>query len=240
MNRCIAIVATLLAGIAIACPAVAASVDYDFDVTLNPATRLLTASGTVTLPAGEATALALSDRFDQASAFIGDQRLAQAPIRYRLRGWRVPASTEPRVVTVYWQGTLEPLESGQDHRATLDASKPVSDPRGSFLPARSVWYPQPSGSGLATHHVTLRLPPGQRGLVAGELMEERDDVSGYRARYSFDEPGEGIDLIAGPYRVDERIFTAANGRPLRLRTWFFDGMDDLADGYLDAVQDYIA
>ena len=59
------------------------------------------------------------------------------------------------------------------------------------------------------------------------------------ARFEFAQPVDGIDLMAGPYVVQERMVMASGGRPLRLRTWFFPGMEDLAPGYLDSVAGHI-
>jgi hypothetical protein len=86
--------------------------------------------------------------------------------------------------------------------------------------------------------VTLELPPGQRGLVPGRLLEERDDARGYRAAFEFTHPGEGIDLMAGPYTITERTLTLAD-RNVRLRTWFAPGLEGLADGYLSSTADYL-
>ncbi|HRP96430.1 MAG TPA: M1 family aminopeptidase [Rhodocyclaceae bacterium] len=59
-------------------------------------------------------------------------------------------------------------------------------------------------------------------------------------RFEFPHPGEGIDLIAGPYRVAERPVTSHDGRELLLRTYFHDDIAALADAYLDATAAYLA
>ncbi|MCW5620720.1 MAG: hypothetical protein KIS79_06410, partial [Burkholderiales bacterium] len=55
-------------------------------------------------------------------------------------------------------------------------------------------------------------------------------------------PADGIDLMAGPWVVRERLATQADGRPLRLRTYFpaaLDGEAGLAEAYLADSQRYI-
>ncbi len=85
----------------------------------------------------------------------------------------------------------------------------------------------------------LRLPPGQRGLVAGRLLEERDEPSGYAASFEFAQPGEGIALLAGPYVVGERRVRLADGREARLRTWFHPAIAELSAGYLESVAQHL-
>ena len=208
----------------------AAPARLDFEVALDPAGRRLQASGTVTVPAGEAVALVLAPRFEATEVKLGERAL---PAESQGR-WRVPAGERPRTVHVRWRGPLAPLDAAASHRDTLGRLEPASGPDGSFLPASSGWYPAPEGL-LASHRVRLSLPAGQRGLVAGRLVEERDDHSGYRAQFEFPHPGEGIDLMAGPYVVDERRVKLADGREARLRTWFHPAIAELSAGYLDAV-----
>jgi hypothetical protein len=89
------------------------------------------------------------------------------------------------------------------------------------------------------YRVTIDLPQGQRGLVAGRLVEETEVAGRYRARFEFPHPAEGIDLMAGPYRVDTRTLKTARGKSIALRTYFHPQIADLAAGYFDAVKGYI-
>ena len=52
-------------------------------------------------------------------------------------------------------------------------------------------------------------------------------------------PTDGIDLMAGPYVVDERIVERADAPPLRLRTYLTPAIAALAKDYLDDSQRYI-
>jgi aminopeptidase N len=211
-----------------------ATARLDFDLALDPQARLLEGAGTVTVPAGAAAAVVLAPRFTASELrFEGRALIAEGAGR-----WRLPASHQPRVVSVRWSGTLAATDGTASHRDTLGPIEPAAGPEGSFLPAASAWYPAPEGW-LASHRVRLKLPPGQRGLVAGRLLRERDDAAGYEAAFDFPHPGEGIDLMAGPYTVGERRARLADGREVRLRTWFHPAIAELSEGYLEAVAGYL-
>ncbi|MBK8015972.1 MAG: M1 family peptidase [Betaproteobacteria bacterium] len=212
-------------------------VDVDFEVTLDPVSRWLDARGRVVVPAGEARMLRLAAPLDGEARADG-RLLVQADPGGAARKWIVPASTRPTEIEVSWQGQLAAVEPGIDHRQTLGPTAAASGIEGTFLPASSGWYPGVDGL-LMRYRLTLVLPPGQRGLVPGHLEEERFEDRRTTARFEFAQPVDGIDLMAGPYVVQERMVMASGGRPLRLRTWFFPGMEDLAPGYLDSVAGHI-
>ena len=85
----------------------------------------------------------------------------------------------------------------------------------------------------------LDLPAGQRGVVPGRMVDEREQADRYLARFSFSHPAEGIALIAGPYRVEERKVRTALGTAVRLRTYFHSSIRELAPGYLDSILGYL-
>lgn len=153
-------------------------------------------------------------------------------------------------LTLAYQGTLAPLPE-LDHRQVLGRLPAMADARGSFLPAGAGWYPDP---GLPfSYRLRLHLPPGQKGLVPGTLVREAETApaaaggkrkapsspGGYGAEYLFAQAAEGIDLMAGPYVVQERLIPRPGQSPLRLRTWFYPDMADLSAGYLDDSARYI-
>lgn len=168
--------------------------------------------------------------------------LRAAGSRGTLRAWRVdaPAGAELRL---RYGGKLPALEQVRDHREVLQAMPPMASPAGSFLASSSGWYPRPAD--LFAYEVDLVVRGGQPALVAGRLAhEQRPAAAGepYRARFVFEHPADGIDLMAGPWVVRERLATQADGRPLRLRTYFpaaLDGEAGLAEAYLADSQRYI-
>jgi hypothetical protein len=153
--------------------------------------------------------------------------------------WIVTLGERGKVVMTY-SGTLPTLDAGMDHRGVLRIAAPMASPAGSFLSSGSSWYPVPRD--LFTYRVTLTLPGAQRGLVAGDLVEETLPSPAqprYRAVFELKQPAEGIDLMAGPYVVDERVVDRPDTPPLRLRTYFTAALRPLSGGYLDDSARYI-
>ena len=71
------------------------------------------------------------------------------------------------------------------------------------------------------------------------VVDEEEAGGHWRATFVFPHAGDGIDLIAGPYRVEERRLASVDGRPLTVRTWFHPELADLAAGYLDSAVEYL-
>ena len=218
-----------------------APVAIDLSVALDPQSRKLNGSATLTINDTDETEIVLAAGL--AATLDGSDRRAPRRVAQGLQRWQIPAGPRGRQVTLRWSGTLALLDTSQQHRDTLGPAVAVASPEGSFLPAAALWYPHPFKAGNPQLHswsLTLTLPRGQKGLVPGNLTDERHDDNGYTAHFEFPWPGEGIDLMAGPYRIDERLIRSIDGRPLRLRTVFAPSLGPLADGYLDSVAGYIA
>ncbi len=207
----------------------------ELDLRLNPGNRQMAAQAILTLrddhldfallPSLRITRMAIDGHGLPVPVPSGDGR-----IHLDLPG---PGS---HTLRLSYQGTLAPL-ADLDQRQVLAHLPPMADNRGSFLPAGSGWYPDP---GMPfSYRVRLQLPPGQKGLVPGTLVKE-SERKGYSAEFAFAQPAEGIDLMAGPYVVTERLIPRPGQPPLRLRTWFYADMVDLAPGYLDDSARYIA
>jgi len=225
----------LVLGAALVEAAAPAAARLDFVVAIDPAARTLHAEGTLEVPPGPAARVRLDPRFVATAMQTNDKSLQRAPDGDN--AWLLPAAASPRRIAIRWQGTLDRLDPSIDHRDTLAANAPTSGPEGTFLPAGANWYPNVAGL-LETWRITLSLPAGQRGLVPGRLIEERDDAQGYRATFEFAHPGEGIDLMAGPYTTTERTVTLGEGN-VRVRTYLTMGLEDLADGYLASTAEYL-
>lgn len=153
-----------------------------------------------------------------------------------LRLWRVRANRRSTLRIVY-AGVLPTLDPALDYREVLRQTRAMVSSAGSYLPAASGWYPVFDGP--FSYSVGISLPRGQRGLVPGRLTAEKAAEERYRARFEFDHPAEGIDLMAGPYLVRERIVARRGAAPLRLRTYFYPGLEPLAEGYLDDSERYL-
>ena len=211
----------------------------DLDIELDPDTRELRGSVEIRLEGSGLARLTLGTGFTVEELVLDDETIATPPAQEQgTQLWPLALNGGGRHrLVVRYRGRLEPLPE-TDHRGTLQALPPMASSEGSYLPAGSGWYPQ-----LAEHYFTyrlrLRLPPGQRGLVPGRLVAEEADATGYRAQYQFSHPAEGIELMAGPYEVRERMLQRPGAPPVRVRTWFHPQLRDVADEYLDAVQGYI-
>ena len=208
----------------------------ELDIELDPATRQLVATAALTVhgdrldfslePGLHVTRLAIDGRpraLDEAEAGTG---------RYRLK----LGSTGPHHLHVRYRGQLAPLPD-LDHRGVLGRLPPMADVRGSYLPAGSGWYPDPGVP--FSYRLRLQLPAGQKGLVPGTLVQEAD-AGAYRAEFDFPHPIEGIDLMAGPYVVAERLLARPGQSPLRIRTWFHPDLADLAADYLADSARYLS
>jgi aminopeptidase N len=219
--------------------AAAERVHHELDVQVDPAQRALQASDRITLSGEGIAQVRLARAFAVTAASVDGVPLpapaaADGDWVWRI-GLRPGRSTR---VHLQYAGTLQPVPE-TDHRGTLERLPPMSDARGTYLPAGSGWHPEVDEVAF-TYRLTVQLPAGQRGLVPGHLLEEQDSAQGYRATYAFAHPAEGIDLMAGPYVVRERMLPQPGATPIRLRTWFHPEITDLAEGYLQALDGYLA
>ena len=220
-------------------PQVHAEVRYEITVRIDPVARKLEGRTVITANTSEELTLMLGRRFEVMHARIDDSSLGPAAIRGNLRGWRISGEQQmPRRIEMHWRGELAVLDTSLDHSQTLGRNEPASGEAGTFLPDSSGWYPFIADK-LASYQVTIELPAGQRGIVAGRLAEESESGEGYRARFEFSSPTGGIDLMAGPYVVESRTMRGAEGKPIQLRTYFHRQIADLAPAYLDSVKGYI-
>ncbi|MCK0510200.1 M1 family metallopeptidase [Aromatoleum buckelii] len=227
-----------------AAAASAPAATYRLAVRLDPGRRELSGEAEITIDSEAAFELLLSARFEAGPLRIDGEPVELWPHRQgALQRWSVPAGVAGRTLALSWHGTLAALAPGVEHRDTLGMQEPVADPHGSFLPSSSAWYPLAARQGRALLHaftLSIDLPEGQHGLVAGHLQSEAARGGRLVTRFEFPHPAEGIDLIAGPYRITERHVRSSDGRPIVLRTYFHGELAPLAAGYLDAVRDYLA
>ncbi|MDT8363460.1 MAG: M1 family aminopeptidase [Nitrosomonas sp.] len=227
----------------------AEGIHYSIVVTIDPSSRMLSGKSRITLPAADQLELVLSRRFtvthlQAEGVHVTQQSSGQGGVQ----SWRITTGLssekmELRQITLHWQGALAELDQTLDHAQTLGRPVPVSGAEGTFLPDASAWYPFVPGA-LASYQVELSLPFGQRGLVAGKLVQESESESetdGYHASFIFEHPSDGIDLMAGPYQISHStIRSAISAKEIRLSTYFHPEIDGLARDYLESVKQYIA
>jgi len=215
------------------------------DLRIDPSTRLLTGQATWTIPAGQALTLTLDRRFSLGSITVdGAARSAAAstaPSTAPSPGPRhviaIPVSAQrPQRWVIRWQGELAPLDAGVDHRGVIGALPPMASNAGGYLPAGSGWYPESTAP--IRFRLSIELPAPQRAVVPGRLVSEHEDAQHTRTVFDSVQPIEGITLMTGPYRVDEKVLVIG-ARRIRLRTWFTEALQPLAADYLNAAAGYI-
>ncbi|MDP1526940.1 MAG: M1 family aminopeptidase [Rhodocyclaceae bacterium] len=205
----------------------------ELNIQLDPASRHFAASG-VLRDVRDLSGFHLSRDFEVTELKANGVSI---PPRRRLASadfFSLPSGT--RRVELRYRAKLAPTLS-LDHRQVLRQRAATASPEGSFLPASSGWYPR--AAEFFHYRLTLELPAGQKGLVAGNLKSEQQTADGYRAEFDFPHPADGIDLMAGPYVVREQPLTLPAGRRIVVRTWFHPELTELAAAYLDDSARYL-
>jgi hypothetical protein len=214
----------------------------ELDVSLDPASRAFKASARLSPPEGDFRFM-LHESLRVTGASAGGRALTAEALRgpVGFRQWRIRQAAGGAPLQIDYAGQLPPLDLQRDHRSVLQRMPPMSSPEGSYLPAGSGWYPQ--AREMFGYRLRLSLPGEQRGLVAGKLLAETLPArpgEPYQASFEMRQPTDGIDLMAGPWRVRER---RPRGRPpLVLRTYFAAALDatpGLAEAWLDDSAAYI-
>jgi len=216
----------------------------ELDVSLDPASRAFKASARLSPAEGDFRFL-LHESLRVTGASASGRALAAEAQRgpAGFRQWRIRQTTAGAPLQINYAGQLPPLELQRDHRSVLQRMPPMSSPEGSFLPAGSGWYPQ--AREMFGYRLRLSLPGEQRGLVAGKLLAETLPArpgEPYQASFEMRQPTDGIDLMAGPWRVREKRVAREGAPPLVLRTYFAAALDatpGLAEAWLDDSAAYI-
>jgi hypothetical protein len=195
-----------VAAASIACAA--AEPDLSLEVRLDPTTRELAATAELAPPPGF--------------------RFTPHPSLAVRRTTELPSGK----LRIEYGGVLPALDRRIDFRGVLQALPPMASPEGSFLPAGSGWYPQPSG--YFSYRVRVRVSGPQKAIVPGKLLEEKTGSGFYEALFEYAEPAEGIDLMAGPYEVHEQFHNR-----VRLRAYFYPELAPLAPAYLQDSARYV-
>ena len=215
-------------------------ITYDISIKIDPVRQVIEGKSIITVERPRDLQLMLGAAYEVTQAIsndgsigIGRERSDQPHV------WNIPYPFKHQIqFVIHWHGKLAPLNTSLDHRETLDSPLAVSGEAGTFLPDGSNWYPRVVGH-LARYKVSIELPTGQKGLVAGRLIEEKEFEQGYQASFEFSNPTEGIDLIAGPYIIETQTHTNINDKPIHLRTYFHPQISNLSTDYLEAVKRYL-
>jgi hypothetical protein len=207
----------------------------DLTVRIDPATRAFAAQAVLSCRCSGTLDVSLGGRFAVESVSVDDaphQAKAERTEDHRRLGIVLPATPAQHRISLRYAGTLAVLVEA-DERGVLGGLPPMTSERGTYLPAGSGWYPEVD-VGTFTYRIAIEMPAGQRALVPGRLVSEATDGPAYRAQFALDDPAQGIELVAGPYRVEERR------GDVWVRTYFHPEIADLSAGYLDAAAGYVA
>ena len=210
----------LLSLIAALAPAWAQDSHYAIRLSLDPATRVMQAQMRVTLPASAAPQFGLGRGFTLQALTIDGQAMD-----VMAQSWPLPSG---RPVEIAYRATLPALDAARASRSLT----PFADPEGSFLPLVG-WHPG-LAAGAFTYDVTVDVPVGQRAVVPGRLVAERETDGRSVARFVFDKPARELTVFVGPYVVGETMHGA-----LRLRTYFPKEQAELGERYRRQVARYI-
>ena len=240
MWRTLAVTMALLS-LALDCVA-AAPLHHDLTVSLDPVKRRLHVTDRVLISAGREVALRWAERFLPEQVLLDGRAVAPDRVRaHDAHAWllRIRAPKEhAAVLEMHYAGDLDALDTTLDHRQVLGLSRPVAGAEGAFLAANTGWYPH-AGRDLLTYRMKVLVPQGFRPVAPGKLLSEAMTASGFEAIFETPNPLPGIDLMAGPYTVSERIVTLAPERQVRVRTYFHEELKDLANPYLASTADYL-
>ena len=216
-------------------------VDYDMTVRIDPIARTIEGKSIITINRPKKLTLMLGQGYEVTQALLNGFALGDGREHAdQTHTWHIPPDfNQQHQLEIHWRGELAPLDASLDHSQTLGRPIAVSGKAGTFLPDASAWYPRIVNE-LARYKVKLELPAGQRGLVAGRLIEESESVQGYQASFEFPFAAEGIDLMAGPYVIETQTHQNIKNRLIQLRTYFHPQISNLSRDYLDAVKRYLA
>ncbi|ALQ50073.1 hypothetical protein SAMN05216406_10915 [Nitrosomonas ureae] len=215
-------------------------VEYDITVKIDPGNRTIEGKSLITVHRPRELQLMLGAEYEVTQAEfndgplgIGREQANQAHV------WNIPFHFRHQIqFLIRWKGTLAALDTSLDHQQTLGRPVAASGESGAFLPDGSNWYPRIAGH-LARYKVSIELPSGQKGLVAGRLVKESESEQSYHASFEFSHPAEGIDLMAGPYAIETQMHQSIHHQPIQLRTYFHPQISNLSKDYLDAVKRYL-
>ena len=212
---------------------------------LDPGTRLLKARAVVVVAPSADFYFELHESLSPSAASVNGQpvQISTTGRANGVRGWQVRLPAQTDTLQLDYSGTLPILDRSLDQRGVLHSLPPMASSAGSFLPAGSAWYPHPAD--WFTYRVTLSVPGDQRALVPGRLSSEilpSTSAERYQASFDFDQPSDGINLMAGPWQISEKIMPRKAGESVRLRTYFtpeLAAISGLAQAYLKDTQAYL-
>ncbi|RPI08649.1 MAG: hypothetical protein EHM71_07895, partial [Zetaproteobacteria bacterium] len=121
-----------------------AGLHHNLVVRFDPVSRELIAEDAIALQGSDRVEFSLDRRFavEQVLADGAPAHVTSRALSAHRTLWQVAiGSSSPRTLSVHYRGRLDPLPAA-DHRQVLRGLPPMADPRGSFVPGGSGWYPE--------------------------------------------------------------------------------------------------
>ena len=210
----------------------------DLGVVLDPAKHTLGATASITTDSDTLT-FYLANGFVLESAEVDgatvptDRTVIDGLQRFQIELY---AETSLQVLKLRYHGELEPLDISMTHDETLVALPAMASAKGSYLPGNSGWHPMLESA--FTYRVAVTVPAGQIPVAPGAVSDVRTIGDTHHAVFSLMHPIDGIDLMVGPWKINEREVQVGDAS-IRLRTYFDANASALANGYLDAAHAFI-
>ena len=226
---------------------------HELHVSLNPSAHELTAEDRITLTASPSsnatTAFYLDDHLtvEHISMMVGTglrdvpfhrgrARLPRSPFA-RQRFAIFAEMTRYEVDLPAGGGAGQPLRLAVQYNGRWPDTPAHDEPvnaHGAQLTGDDGWYPLWPDA-LYTFDLTAEHPADWEAVSAGRQTSRTMSSGRITTAWSTAQPGETIDLIAGPYRVSERRIN-----DIALSTYLFADESGLAPVYLDAAANYLA
>jgi aminopeptidase N len=226
---------------------------HELRVSINPSSHTLTAEDRITLTASPSsaatTAFYLDDhltveRISMVSGtglravpyHRGKAQLPRAPFA-RARYATFAEMTRYELDLPADAGTGRPLRLAIQYNGRWPDTPAHDEPvnaHGTQLTGDDGWYPLWPDA-LFTFDLTIEHPADWEAVSAGRQTSRTLSPGRITTAWSAAQPGESIDLIAGPYRVSQRQMNDVS-----VSTYLFADEAGLAPVYLDAAADYLA
>ena len=105
---------------------------------------------------------------------------------------------------------------------------------GTFLSPSALWYPVMEGGKDFAYKINITSEKGYEYITAGDRIRREEKGDKVISTFQFLNPSEEIFLVGGKYKISEGRYNA-----LKIYTYFFPEDEDLSDGYIESVKNYL-
>jgi len=226
MTRALLIGFGLLPFFAVPTMAAEEMLHHDLDVFVDPASSKLEVTDRIKVGGHTALAIKLAPGLELKEALIEGEAVSPTSDDGVL--WIELPNEEANDVTLSYGGVLE----GNPGRGGLSL---LLAKEGGFLPYGLGWLANGGAeSDWVTYELTVTSPAPYQVVATGEMAEEKEDEGEYSATFIANHRTEPPSIFAGAFKIDERDHDG-----IRLRTYFPEEQQQLAETYLDQAATYI-